>query len=154
MSRCTSLRGQPSMDRDFSNSKVLNNLTSCNGMSSNIIRGNQFIVLDEQSESTGTYVISPNNLSTIVKFSAPLQNNTTIQFIMNNSNALVGDEMLWMIDTTLVQTLMINVPVSSFYFTTCGELSEVVNSDDFDSYVFVLPWIFDGQSWISTWDSC
>lgn len=123
-------------------------------MSSSITRGKRFIVLDEQSGPTATYVISPSNLSTIVKFSAPLQTNTNITFTMNNSNALVGDEMLWMIDTTLVETLMIDVPITSFYYTTCGEVSEVVNSDDFDSYVIVLPWVFDGQSWVSTWDNC
>jgi len=153
MSSCTSILGQPAMDQNFSNTTIANNLTSCSGISSNLTRGNRFIVLNEQQSGSATYRIAPRNLSTIVKFSAPLESNTNLKFVMDNSNALVGDEMLWVIDYNNVETIYIDVPVSSFYYTACGEVTEIIDSDDFEGYTLVLPWIFDGESWLSTWDN-
>jgi hypothetical protein len=90
----------------------------------------------------------------VVTFSAPLEENTTLNFVMNNTNAYVGDEMTWIIDITNVETININLPLRYFYYTQCGEVSESLNSDDLFTSILVLPWIFDGNVWISTWDNC
>jgi hypothetical protein len=137
---------------------VLKNLTSCAGISSrnqnSASREKSSIILNEQSGSEGTYEISPSSLVTQVTFSAPLEENTTLNFVVNNMNAYVGDEMVWIIDITNVETITINLPIKYFYYTQCGEVTESLNSDDLYTSILVLPWFFDGESWISTWDNC
>lgn len=157
MSTCYSLSGQVKSDKTFSNMTVLKNLTSCVGVSSQNLRSRSAkssITLNEQSGSEGTYNVSPSGLVTIVTFSAPLEENTTLNFVMNNTNAYVGDEMIWIIDITNVETITINLPLKYFYYTQCGEVTESLNSDYLFTSICVLPWIFDGNVWISTWDNC
>lgn len=155
MSRCTSLNGMVKTDFNPSIMEVKQNFTSCKGIASQTqTRANRTIVLNEQPTTIGNYTIAPSGVMTIVKFSDPISYNTQMNISVNNSNAYVGDEMLWVIDFSKVGTSLINVPVSSYYYLTCGEISESVNSDDFFTPFLSLPWIFDGQKWLSTWDNC
>lgn len=160
MSICNQTSGSPAKDNYYNNLSTNQVFTACNTVTQNLVANMannftpQIITLVENGGTSGTYSLTPNHGVTIYTFSNTLQTNTTLSFNMDSSQSSIGDKMIWLF-SSINNHFTLNVPTPPFYCTQCGTQNNTLSYNPGGTNARIAQfWIFDGEQWLSTFDTC
>lgn len=103
------------------------------------------VVLEEDPITNPTYTLTPPADQTVIyTFSAPLATNTTIQFDVNNENAFIGQEMIWIFSNA--QPSIITVIVDANF----SNLSQSIPANG----KIAQYWMYNGSKWSVSVENC
>lgn len=152
---CQNANGQVPKDQMYTDVVIQSALQACTS-NVQIATQNNVVILDEIPTATAVYNITPFSSKTIFTFREPLQHNTSLSFVVDNSQSRVGDQMIWLLANGQEQKVNITgLGEPDFYFRSCDNIVDSYellarNDVTYGIYRFAQYWAFDGTTWIYT----